>query len=89
LIQRVERGSPAAEAGLRGSRQEVIVFGTYRLGAGGDLIVAIDGKPPDSNDSLRKALDRKRAGDTMEFTIYRDGQTQKVKVKLGEAPQTL
>jgi S1-C subfamily serine protease len=89
LIQRVERGSPAADAGLRGSRQEVIVFGTYRLGAGGDLIVAIDGKPPDSNDSLRKALDRKRAGDVMEFTIYRDGQTQKVKVKLGEAPQTL
>jgi S1-C subfamily serine protease len=89
LIQRVERGSPAAEAGLRGMRQEVIVFGTYRLGAGGDLIVAIDGKPPDSNDSLRKALDRKRAGDTMEFTIYRDGRTQKVKLTLGEAPQTL
>jgi putative serine protease PepD len=89
LIQRVERGSPAAEAGLRGAQQEVIVFGTYRLGAGGDLIVAIDGKPPESNDSLRRALDRKRAGDTIELTIYRDGRTQKVRVKLGEAPQTL
>jgi S1-C subfamily serine protease len=83
------RGSPAADVGLRGMRQEVIVFGTYRLGAGGDLIVAIDGKPPDSNDSLRRALDRKRAGDTLELTIYRDGRTQKVKVTLGEAPQTL
>jgi putative serine protease PepD len=89
LIQRVERGSPAAEAGLRGAQQEVIVFGTYRLGAGGDLIVAIDGKPPESNDSLRRALDRKRAGDTIELTIYRDGRTQKVRLKLGEAPQTL
>jgi S1-C subfamily serine protease len=89
LIQRVERGSPAAEAGLRGMRQEVIVFGTYRLGAGGDLIIAIDGKPPESNDSLRKILDRKRAGDILELTIYRDGRTQKVRLKLGEAPQTL
>jgi len=89
LIQTVERGSPAAEAGLRGGPQEVIAFGTYRLRAGGDLIVAIDGKPPDSNDSLRRALDRKRAGDTIELTIYRDGRTQKVRVKLGEAPQTL
>jgi S1-C subfamily serine protease len=89
LIQRIERGSPAADAGLRGARQEVIAFGTYRLGAGGDLIVAIDGKPPDSNDSLRKALDRKRAGDVIDLTIYRDGGTQKVRVKLGEAPQSL
>jgi len=89
LIQTIERGSPAAEVGLRGAQQMVIVFGSYRLGAGGDLIVAIDGRPPESNDSLRRALDRKRAGDTIELTIYRRGKTQKVAVKLGEAPQTL
>jgi len=51
--------------------------------------VAIDGKVPDSNDSLRRALDRKRAGDTMELTIYRSGRTQKMRLTLGEAPQTL
>jgi S1-C subfamily serine protease len=89
LIQTVERGSTAAEAGLRGARQVVIVGGSYRLGVGGDLIVAVDGKPPQSNDSLRRALDRKRAGDTVELTIYRSGRTQKVRVRLGEAPQAL
>ena len=89
LIQSVERGSPAAEAGLRGARQMVIVAGSYRVGVGGDLIVAIDGKPPESNDSLRRFLDRKRSGDTTELTIYRGGRTQKVRVKLGEAPQAL
>src|SRR6185312_5982938 len=68
LVQTVERGSAAAEAGLRGPRQMVIVGGSYRLGVGGDLIVAIDGKVPDSNDSLRRVLDRKRAGDAMELT---------------------
>jgi S1-C subfamily serine protease len=89
LIQTVERGSPAAQAGLRGAQQVVIVFGSYRLGAGGDLIVAIDGRPPDSNDSLRRALDRKRAGDAIELTVYRRGRTQKVRITLGEAPQAL
>jgi S1-C subfamily serine protease len=67
----------------------VIVGGSYRLGVGGDLIVAIDGKPPDSNDSLRRTLDRKRAGDPVELTIYRSGRTQKVRLTLSEAPQTL
>src|ERR1700722_17092772 len=44
LLQRVEPGSPADEAGLRGPTQRVIV-GNYPLGIVGDLIVAIDGTP--------------------------------------------
>src|SRR6266850_1826391 len=54
LIQEVQPGSTADEAGLRRPRQVVIV-GNYRLGVGGDLIVAIDGKPVDGNDSLQRA----------------------------------
>ena len=88
LVQRVERGSAAAEAGLRGPRQMVVV-GNYRLGGGGDLIIAIEGQVVDSNDSLKKALDRKHAGDTLRLTIFRNGRTQQVSVRLGEAPQNL
>jgi S1-C subfamily serine protease len=88
LVQRVVRGSAAEEAGLRGPRQVVIV-GNYRLGVGGDLIVAVDGQPVEGNDSLQRALNRKRAGDTLELTVFRGGRTQRVQVKLGEAPQTL
>jgi len=88
LVQRVERGSAAAEAGLRGPRQMVVV-GNYRLGVGGDLIIAIDGQVVDTNDSLKKALDRKHAGDTLRLTIFRNGRTQQVSVRLGEAPQNL
>ena len=44
LIQRVERGSPAAEAGLHGPNQVVIVS-NYQLGVGGDLITAVEGQP--------------------------------------------
>jgi S1-C subfamily serine protease len=88
LVYRVERGSAAAEAGLRGAR-EVAIVGNYRIPVGGDLIVAIEGEPVDSNDSLRKAMDRKRAGDPLRLTVFRNGRTQQITVRLGEAPQTL
>jgi S1-C subfamily serine protease len=88
LIQRVERGSPAADAGLRGPNR-VAIAGVYQIGIGGDFIVAVDGQPIESTDSLQRAINRKRAGDTLELTIYRNGRTQRVRVKLGEAPQTL
>jgi S1-C subfamily serine protease len=88
LVQRVERGSTAEAAGVRGPRQVVIV-GNYRLGVGGDLITAIDGQPVDSNDALRRALDRKHAGDTIRLTLYRNGRAQDLNVRLGEAPQSL
>jgi S1-C subfamily serine protease len=88
LIQKVQPGSTADEAGLRPPRQVVIV-GNYRLGVGGDFITAIDGKPVDGNDSLRHAVSRKRPGDMIELTVYRSRSRQKIRVKLGEAPQTL
>jgi S1-C subfamily serine protease len=86
LLQRVEQGSAADEAGLRGPTQRVIV-GNYPLGIGGDLIVAIDGAPVTAADALQRALNRKRGGDTMELTIFRGGRTSKVKITLGSAPQ--
>jgi S1-C subfamily serine protease len=88
LIQKVQPGSTADEAGLRPPRQVVIV-GNYRLGVGGDFITAIDGQPVEGNDALRRAISKKRAGDTIELTVYRNHRQQKVRVKLGEAPQTL
>ena len=88
LIQRVERASAAAQGGLRGP-QEVVVVGNYRIGVGGDLIVAVEGNPVDSADSLQRAMDRKHAGDNMQLTVYRNGRTQQVTVRLGEAPQNL
>ncbi len=85
LIQTVTRGSAADEAGLRGARDEVRV-GNARLGVGGDLITAIDGKQITENDAVTRALSRKRPGDILELTIYRNGRSLNVKVKLGEAP---
>jgi putative serine protease PepD len=86
LIQRIERGSPADEAGLRGPRQ-VVVVGNYQLGVGGDLIVEVEGQPVEGNDSLVHVMKRKRGGDILSLTVYRGGRKEKVQVRLGEAPQ--
>lgn len=88
LIQDIQPGTPASNSGLQGPRQVVIV-GNYRLGVGGDLIVAIDGKPVEDRETLSRVMNRKRAGDTLELTIYRNRRTQKISVKLAEAPQNL
>jgi S1-C subfamily serine protease len=86
LIQQVEPSSPAEEAGLRGPEQMVVV-GNYRLGVGGDLIVAVEGHPVNSKDALQHALNDKHGGDTLTLTVYRNGRNAVVHVKLGEAPQ--
>jgi S1-C subfamily serine protease len=86
LIQDVDRGSAAASAGLHGPSQAVIV-GSYRIGIGGDLIVAADGQAIDDKDTLTRLLTRKHGGDTMELTVYRNGRNERVKVKLDEQPQ--
>jgi S1-C subfamily serine protease len=88
LIQNVERGSAAEAAGLRGPSR-VVVVGGFQLGIGGDLILAADGQTIEDNNTLPTLLNHKRGGDVLELTIYRNGQTQKVRVKLGEAPQQL
>jgi S1-C subfamily serine protease len=88
LIQSVERGSAAEAAGLLGPSRMVVVGG-FQLGIGGDLVLAADGQNIEDNNTLPTLLNRKRGGDMLELTIYRNGQTQKVKVKLGEAPQQL
>ena len=89
LIQQVENGSPAEDAGLRGPRRTVMVGGTYPLNIGGDLIVAVEGQPVDTADTLRRAMNKKHSGDSLALTVYRNGHNVEVRVKLGEAPQQM
>jgi S1-C subfamily serine protease len=88
LVQRVEAGSAAQEAGLRGANRTVIV-GNYRLPIGGDFIVLVDGKPVDSQDVLARAMTRKRIGDILDLEIIRGGKRQKLTVKLGDSSAVL
>ncbi|MBV9266609.1 MAG: trypsin-like peptidase domain-containing protein [Acidobacteriaceae bacterium] len=81
LVQAVANGSSEAAAGIRGAR-EVVIVGNSELGIGGDLIIAIDGQPVEREDSLIRIYARKRVGDVINLTIYRNKKTIQVAMRL-------
>jgi S1-C subfamily serine protease len=86
LVARMVRGSPAAEAGLRGATRQVIV-GNSRVLAGGDVITAIDGRPVADNNDLGRYLElQARVGQTVELTVLREGREQTLSLQLAESP---
>jgi S1-C subfamily serine protease len=84
LVERVNPGGPAAQAGIRGGTKSVLA-GLQELRIGGDVLVAVNGKPITSQMDLNLLLNRARPGETVTLTIIRDGQKMDVPVKLGEA----
>ncbi len=78
LLYSVMRGGPADTAGLRGLSRDA--SGRIVLG---DVITSVDGRAVGSLDDLYRALENRKVGETVELDVYRNGQTQKVSVKLG------
>ncbi len=85
LVEQVESGSPADDAGLRGSFKPVTVDGEETL-VGGDVITAIDGESMPTIEALRDALAQKEPGDRVTLTLLRDGDETTVRVTLAERP---
>ncbi len=85
LVTRVEEGTPAAEAGLHGgSRTEALNGEDITLG--GDLILAIAGKPVTSADDVSRIVTELRPGQTVEFTVIRGGRRTTLDVTLADRP---
>jgi S1-C subfamily serine protease len=76
LIAKVETGSAAEGAGLRGTSQ--------RSGSviPGDVIQDIDGKAVRTVNELLGRFGNYQPGDTVSLTVWREGKTRKVSVKL-------
>jgi serine protease Do len=88
LINQVSAGSPAEQAGLRGSSNETTING-QSVNVGGDVIIAIDNEPVKTFDDLVAYLTSSTGVDqTVTLTILRDGQQQDVKVTLAARPTT-
>jgi S1-C subfamily serine protease len=85
LVQTVEDGSPADDAGLRGAAGNA----TGPAVAGGDLIVSVDGQAVQTADDVVAAVADKRPGDTIEIEYYRGNDKRTAQVKLGERPDAL
>jgi S1-C subfamily serine protease len=86
MVQTVQPGSPAAKAGLKPSTDQKVIGGeTYAIG--GDIIIAVDGKPIESITELQSAIQEHRAGDVVKLTVARSGgQKADLSVTLGAQP---
>ncbi len=66
VIDHVVPDLPAAKAGVKSK----------------DVVVAINGDRPATQEKLRETLRSKKAGDTLELTLLRKGKEQKVRLEL-------
>jgi S1-C subfamily serine protease len=87
LVQQVEEGGPAAAAGIQGATTAATVEG-QEFGLGGDIIVAVNGEAIASTEDLIEKISDLHAGESVELTVNREGQTASVSVKLAERPAT-
>ncbi len=72
LVAGVERGSPAARAGLRN----------------GDTVTAINGERVDSSRIMVRAVAAVAPGQIVRVTVLRDGRAQEIPVQVGRRPAT-
>jgi len=86
LISKVQPGTAAARAGLRGGDREVDVMGVTIM-AGGDVIVAIDRHELRDFDDLIAYLVREtEVGQEVVLTVVRGEEELEILVTLGERP---
>lgn len=84
-INEVISDGPAARAGLQGSSNLEFVDGA-EVPVGGDVIVAIDGKPIADFDALLVDIAARKPGDQVELTALRGGQRRQLTVTLAPRP---
>ena len=86
LVAQLYQNGPAAQAGLRGAQQEVII-GNRRYLVGGDIVTAVNGQPVTDWMSLFEYLElQTRVGDSVTLTVVRDGQTIELALTLAARP---
>jgi S1-C subfamily serine protease len=85
LIERVQAGTAAAKAGLKGGTTAITVAGEdYTMG--GDIIVGVDGKPVRTTEALRDVISAHKPGDKISLEVYRGSKKLTLTVKLGRQP---
>ena len=78
-------GGPADKAGLKAGDTPTSIEGLF---AGGDLIIAIDGRPVKVfDDLLRYLLNHKSPGDTVVLSVLRGEETLDITVTLDKRPR--
>jgi len=85
LVQQVEKGSPAEDAGVRAGKDE-LTFQGNDLVTGGDVILSVNGQKLTRESDLSDVISRHGSGDTVRLEIIRDGKRRTISIKLGTRP---
>lgn len=86
LVEDVEDGSPAADAGLRAGTLDVIVHGVPWI-LNGDIILLLDGRPLRTADAFRNTMKGMAVGRTIEVEYLRDGTRHRTALVVRERPR--
>jgi S1-C subfamily serine protease len=86
LIEDVEDGSPAAEAGLKAGTLNVTIEGIAWV-LGGDILLALDGQPTRDAEAFMRAVKRLSPGQRVQLEILRNGERLVLSVLLQERPR--
>ena len=73
FVAQVEKGGPAAKAGIKR----------------GDIIVKVEGQKINDSGDLQKAIRNKKIGETAKIEIYRDEKLKSFEVSIAEMPASL
>jgi len=83
LVEQVQSGSLADNAGLRAGSKTVMING-HQVNVGGDIITAINGQPIASVEELKAALGQLTSDQELELTIVRDGKEVQIAIQPGQ-----
>ena len=85
LVETIEPGSPAEQAGLCGGELPIKIAGEEFL-LGGDIITAANGQPLNDAEKFEKFVQSLRVGDKVRLTFHREGKKHEVEFTLPERP---
>jgi S1-C subfamily serine protease len=85
IVSAVKDGSPADRAGVHGGDGRE-TFNGVPVTQGGDVIVAIDGKPVRSADDVVREVSERLPGQSIAMTILRGDGQKVVHIRLGSRP---
>jgi S1-C subfamily serine protease len=88
LVASVEKGSPAAKAGLSAGKGTIEFQGQREIPRGGDVIVAVDGRPVTEDVDLPDLIGQKGPRQKVRLELVRGRERRTVEVTLGSRPST-
>ena len=85
LVETIEPGSPAQQAGVRDGGLPITIAGMEFL-LGGDIITNINGQSLDEPEKFVELIRSFKVGDKVRLTLYRENETRMVEFSLPERP---